>query len=171
MAQKAIARVISDSLFIDLLPLLALYEGSPSLQAVYAVDAEIQKVLSRKVYLPCGGFLIFDTTEAMTVIDVNSGRNNVSGKSADLYRKVNLEAATEIARQIRLRNCSGIILVDFVNLSSEEEQRLLLEHLRKVLSKDPVPTQAVDFTRLGLAEITRKKIYRPFRETLIRKAE
>ena len=148
----------------DLAPLVRVYEGSPSPAAVYAVDAELDRALQRKVYLPCGGYLIIDPTEAMTVIDVNSGKNSLNKTGQEAFLAVNREAAREVCRQIRLRNLSGIIVVDFVNLKREEDRQELGSILAEELRKDPVPAQLVDFTGLYLAEITRKKVYKPLRE-------
>lgn len=99
----------------------------------------------------------YPATEALTVIDVNSGKMAVKSKNSAGAMKVNMEAAQEAAKQIRLRNLSGIIIVDFVNLESKEDTGILLKEFRNFLSKDPIPTTLVDMTMLGLVEITRKK--------------
>lgn len=103
-------------------------------------------------------------TEALTVIDVNSGKMAVKSKNSAGAMKVNMEAAQEAAKQIRLRNLSGIIIVDFVNLESKEDTGILLKEFRNFLSKDPIPTTLVDMTMLGLVEITRKKVRKPLYE-------
>ena len=148
----------------ELLPKCTLYEGSPSLPVVYSVDAELDRALGKRVYLPCGGFLIIEHTEAMTVIDVNSGKNSLKKDEEKLSFQVNREAAAEVCRQMRLRNLSGMILVDFVSMKSEEERKEVFHLLQAGCRKDPVPAKAVDFTRLGLAELTRKKGYKPLAE-------
>ena len=102
--------------------------------------------------------------EALTVIDVNSGKMAVKSKNSAGAMKVNMEAAQEAAKQIRLRNLSGIIIVDFVNLESKEDTGILLKEFRNFLSKDPIPTTLVDMTMLGLVEITRKKVRKPLYE-------
>lgn len=124
----------------------------------------MEKALREFVWLKNGGYLIIQPTEALTVIDVNSGKMAVKSQSGAGALKVNLEAAKEAAKQIRLRNLSGIILVDFVNLESEEDTQLLLKEFRNFLSKDPIPTTLVDMTMLGLVEITRKKVRKPLYE-------
>lgn len=111
-----------------------------------------------------GGYLIIQPTEALTVIDVNSGKMAVKSKNSAGAMKVNMEAAQEAAKQIRLRNLSGIIIVDFVNLESKEDTGILLKEFRNFLSKDPIPTTLVDMTMLGLVEITRKKVRKPLYE-------
>jgi ribonuclease G len=109
---------------------------------------------------------VIQPTEALTVIDVNTGKC-VSKKNDDLAKlKLNLEAAVEVARQIRLRNLSGIILVDFINLESSEMMESLLESLNKELKKDSIATTLVDVTKLQLVEITRKKVRKPLHETI-----
>lgn len=151
------------------LHLLRLYSdpGFP-LTKLYRLEYAVEKALARKVDLKSGGSLIIQPTEALTVIDVNTGRA-ISGKQ-EQYLKLNLEAAKEAARQIRLRNLSGIILIDFINLSSQEERELLLRTMRELTASDPVKTDVIDITRLELMEITRKKIHPPLYET-VRKRE
>lgn len=133
-----------------------------SLSALYSVETHLTEVLSKKVWLPCGGYLIIEPTEAMVVIDVNSGKAESKGrKKQEYYRKVNLEAAKEIARQLRLRNCSGMIMVDFINMEAEEDNKQLLACLDAYLKEDKVYTRLVDMTALGIVEITRKKGSKP----------
>ena len=110
---------------------------------------------------------MIEPTEAMVVIDVNSGKAVHKGRSSqDYYRKVNREAAAEIARQLQLRNYSGMIMVDFINMESEKDQKELLFLLDQLLKKDQVRTRLVDITALGIVEITRKKINRPLFEEM-----
>lgn len=129
------------------------------LSKLYSLESGIAEALSRQVWLKCGGYLVIDHTEAMTVIDVNSGKytpsKNTDKESA--YLTVNKEAATEICRQLRLRNLSGIIVVDFINLNDKKDQEILLTLLKDESAKDPLPVSIVDITALGLVEITRKK--------------
>ena len=142
-------------------------DPSLSLARLYRLDFFLQEALSRKVWLPCGGYLVIEPTEAMVVIDVNSGKAVHKGRSSqDYYRKVNREAAAEIARQLQLRNYSGMIMVDFINMESEKDQKELLFLLDQLLKKDQVRTSLVDMTALGIAEITRKKINRPLFEEM-----
>lgn len=129
-----------------------------SLSALYSVETHLAEALSKKVWLPCGGYLIIEPTEAMTVIDVNSGKAEGKGRNKqEYYRKVNFEAAKEIARQLRLRNYSGMIMVDFINMEAEEDNKRLLGCLDAYLKEDKVYTRLVDMTALGIVEITRKK--------------
>ena len=131
----------------ELLPLYKLY----SLESVFH-DAYCQKV-----WLKSGAYLVIEYTEAMTVIDVNTGKCE-KGKSKDAtFLNINMEAALEIARQLRIRNISGIIIVDFIDMPDEISTKKLLEYTRQIMSDDPVKTTVVDITKLHLMEITRKK--------------
>jgi len=133
----------------------------------YKINHFMDKALHRVVYLNSGASIVIEPTEALTVIDVNSGKA-ISGKklSEETFFAINLEAAKEIAAQIRLRNLSGIILIDFINLSDKEKEEHLKEELRSLFKADSVPTEVVDITKLGLMEITRKKIYKTLAEQL-----
>ena len=135
-----------------------------SLSALYSVKSSVESALSEKVWLKSGAYLIIQPTEALTVIDVNSGKNVAKKDVQENFLRINKEAAIEIAHQIRLRNISGIIIVDFMNLTSQEAEAELLSIFRAELKKDPVPTQLIDITKLGLVEITRKKIRKSLRE-------
>lgn len=142
-------------------------DESLPLAKLYSLETHLKQALSKKVWLPGGGYLIIEPTEAMTVIDVNSGKgSNQKGMAqGQLYLKTNREAAFEIARQLRLRNLSGMIMVDFINMGSAEEDQNLLMYLRECLEKDPVKTRLVDMTALGIVEITRKKESRPLADS------
>ena len=140
-----------------------------SLKNLYSLDTRLANALSKTVYLKSGGTLIIEPTQAMTVIDVNSGKNRSAKRIAghDTYfLKLNMEAACEAARQIRLRNISGIIIIDFINMHSQESRDALGEELRKQLLGDPVRCVFAGFTSLGLAQITREKREPPLREML-----
>lgn len=130
-----------------------------SLRLLYSLERGAEEALDTRVWLKCGGYLIIEPTEAMTVIDVNSGKNEAKKAGEDTYYQVNLEAAGEVARQLRLRNLSGIIIVDFINMAEKERQKELLETLRALTAKDPLHPRVVDMTPLGLVEITRKKTH------------
>ncbi len=134
-----------------------------SLSGLYALESKMETALRPKVWLRSGGYLVIEPTEAMTVIDVNSGKNE-TGAGEDALCRINHEAAEEIALQLRLRNLSGIILVDFINMKEQESRNGLLEHLRELVRGDRVRTEAVDITPLGLAEITRAKKRQPLAE-------
>lgn len=127
-----------------------------SLQNLYGLDEKIKEALSRKVWLKCGGYLVIEPTEALTVIDVNSGKTQNKLSPEEFHHKVNCDAAKEIMRQLRLRNISGIVIVDFLKNSTTYNNQIL-ELLKKEASKDPIQTVVVGTTALGLVEITRKK--------------
>ncbi len=137
------------------------------LWALYHLETALDRALSRQVWLKSGGYLVIEPTEAMTVIDVNTGKNTGKKTAPETYFNTNLEAASEIAAQLRLRNLSGIILVDFIDMETKEQNEELLSGFRKYLALDPVKTILVDMTALGLVEITRKKIKRPLHEQFL----
>lgn len=141
------------------LPFVTLYEddGYP-LSKLYSIETELERALNRKVWLKSGAYLLIEPTEALTVIDVNSGKNTTKKRKNDYFLQVNLEAAREIANQLRLRNISGICVVDFIDLPKEKQPEFIQEFCR-FLKEDPIPAVFVDLTALGLAELTRKKIY------------
>ena len=143
-------------------------DKSFGLDKLYSLKTALDEALGRNVWLKCGGFLIFDKTEAMTVIDVNSGKFTPA-KGTDkesAYMAVNSEAAVEICRQLRLRNISGIIIVDFINLKSDEDKEELLNILRDESSTDTETVMVIDITELGLVELTRKKEFPPLYEQI-----
>ena len=139
-----------------------------SLSALYSIETHLKQALDKKVWLPSGGYLVIEPTEAMVVIDVNSGKgsNEKNAGRKNLYLKINLEAAKEIARQLRLRNYSGMIMVDFINMDAKEDRQKLLTCLEACLKEDSIRTRLVDMTALGIVEITRKKVSRPLMELL-----
>lgn len=136
------------------------------MDAVFEIGKTIEKALQTKVWLKNGAYLIIQPTEALVVIDVNTGKAIKKKDVQKNFLKVNLEAAKEIAVQIRLRNLSGIIIVDFIDMDSEEANKELLDTFRRELGRDSVPTNLVDMTKLGLVEITRKKVRKPFYEQI-----
>ena len=115
-------------------------------------------MLLKRVWLKSGGYLVIEPTEALTVIDVNTGKYDGSKNVEETFALINREAAQETARQIRLRNLSGIILIDFINQKDRQAAKELLEELRSLCKDDPVPVRVVDITALGLVELTRKKV-------------
>ena len=136
---------------------LSYYEGERPLFELYDVEAEIERALSRRVSLKSGGTLVIDQTEALTTIDVNTA-GFVGGRSLDdTIFKTNLEAAQAIARQLRLRNLGGIIVIDFIDMASSEHQTAVLEELRRALARDRTRMTVNGFTALGLVELTRKR--------------
>ncbi|MCL5981582.1 MAG: Rne/Rng family ribonuclease [Firmicutes bacterium] len=136
---------------------VSLYSGREPIFDAFGVDAEIERALSRIVWLDCGGNLVFDHTEALTVIDVNTGKYIGRTSLADTILKTNLEAAAEIMRQIRLRDIGGIIIIDFIDMEKEEHRRLILEKMAKELKDDRTKAHILGLTGLGLVEMTRKK--------------
>ena len=136
----------------------AKHDGNDAFEA-YRVDEQIHKALSRFVWLPSGGSLIFDRTEAMTVIDVNTGKFTGSGGSLEeTVTSNNLEAAEEIVRQIRLRDIGGIIIIDFIDMILPENQDLVLRRLTEALGRDRTRHQVSEVTSLGLVQMTRKRL-------------
>ncbi len=134
------------------------------LHKLYSIEKRIEDVLKERVWLKSGAYLVIQPTEALTVIDVNTGKCIDKKRDDRAYLKINMEAAKEAARQIRLRNLSGIIIIDFINLSEKEFTDELLGFFEKELKKDPITTTLVDITKLHLVEVTRKKIRKPFHE-------
>ena len=138
-----------------------------SMEKVYSLEREMDRALGKRVNLKSGADLVIESTEALHIIDVNSGRSRSSKHKEEALLAVNLEAAREAARQIRLRNLSGIIVIDFINLKEQKNSLRILDELRKAVFQDPVRTQVVDMTKLGLVEMTRQKIEVPLREALM----
>jgi ribonuclease G len=138
-----------------------------SLSSIYGINDKLNDAIRSKVWLKSGGSLIIQPTEALTVIDVNTGKA-IAGKKKvqETFLKVNREAAKEIAKQIRLRNLSGIIIIDFIDMELTKDKELLMEELREYFKKDPIKTTLVDMTALGLVEVTRKKVRKPLHEQL-----
>ncbi len=144
---------------------LELYSDSMvSLPCVYNMEANLSELLGKKVWLKSGAYLVIEQTEAMVVVDVNSGKCTAEKRNKTGFLQVNLEAATEICRQLILRNLSGIIMIDFIDMRSQEEKNQLLEHLRKELRKDRIRSELVEMTKLNLVEVTREKTHRPLAE-------
>ena len=142
-------------------------ENDGKLDAVYDVTKTLEHALMPKVWLKNGGYLIIQPTEALVSVDVNTGK--AISKKRDVQKtflKVNLEAATQIARQLRLRNLSGMILIDFIDMKSPEYNKQLMDRLKSEFAKDPVRTILVDMTKLGLIEVTRKKVRKSLYEQI-----
>ncbi len=148
------------------IPLTLYQDGTFPLISLLNLNREIKRAAAREVYLKSGGFLVIDQTEAMTVIDVNTGRSVSKKSRKEHFLAINREASREIARQLRLRNLSGIILVDYIDLDDKEDQRTLLEEMRLLVREDPIPVQVHDITALNLVEITRKKVEKSLSEQI-----
>lgn len=143
---------------------IPLYTDEYTLTLRYSLASLLEKTLSKRAYLKSGAYLVIEPTEAMTVIDVNSGKS-IKGKNAEeQFLKINIEAVKEIARQLRLRNISGIVMIDFINMKEESHNHELMKNLAEYVRTDPVRTTVVDMTKLGLVELTRQKGKRALHE-------
>ena len=143
----------------DLVERLEKYEGKPDLFSVHRIDEQLAKAMDRKVWLPSGGSLVIDRTEAMTVIDVNTGKFVGSGGNLEeTVTKNNIEAAEEIVRQLRLRDIGGIIVVDFIDMVLESNRDLVVRRLLECLGRDRTKHQVAEVTSLGLVQMTRKRV-------------
>lgn len=141
-----------------------LYSGSDPIFDHYGIELEISRALGRKVWLKSGGYIIVDEAEALVAIDVNTGRYVGRRNLEDTIVKTNLEAVKEIAYQLRLRNCGGIIILDFIDMEKESNREKVLVALKEELTKDRAKTNVLNMSQLGLVEMTRKRT----RESLIR---
>jgi ribonuclease E len=143
----------------DLLSRLHRYTGVSDVFAERRIDEQILKGLDRKVFLPSGGYLVIDRTEAMTVIDVNTGKyTGTGGNLEETVTRNNLEAAEEIVRQLRLRDLGGIVVIDFIDMVLESNRELVLRRLTECLGRDRTKHQVTEITSLGLVQMTRKRI-------------
>ncbi|MBQ7219843.1 MAG: Rne/Rng family ribonuclease [Synergistaceae bacterium] len=149
-------------------PELVLYEGTAPIFEYFGIEAEIQKALDRKVWLRSGAYLVIDQTEALTVIDVNSGKFTSAEDMRQTTLAVNLEAADEIARQIRLRSIGGIVVTDFIDMESGDDRNTLLKHFAEILRPDRLKARVFSITQLGLVELTRKRERPDLRSVLTR---
>ena len=136
------------------------------MEKLYSLDHHLKEALDERVWLKSGGYLVIQPTEALTVIDVNTGKFTAGKKKEAAFLKLNQEAALEAARQIRLRNLSGIVIIDFINMEEKESEVQLLKTLDDALRRDPIRTTLVDMTKLSLVEITRMKKERPLHESV-----
>jgi len=143
-------------------------EEKENLFEATGIEKELEKALKRKVWLKCGGYLVIDQAEALTAIDINTGKYVGSTNLEDTVLKTNLDAAAEIARQLRLRNLGGIIIVDFIDMTREEHRQQVLEKLEEEIKKDKTKTNILGITQLGLVEMTRKKV-RPSLSEILQK--
>ncbi|TDJ48200.1 MAG: ribonuclease G [Gammaproteobacteria bacterium] len=147
----------AESFIADIAPAIELYTGRRPILDLYGIEDEIEKALNRKVALKSGGYLIFDQTEAMTTIDVNTGGYVGYRNLEDTIFRTNLEAAVTIARQLRLRNLGGIIIIDFIDMDEATHRTQVLEALEGALANDYARTQISEHSALGLVEMTRKR--------------
>lgn len=126
---------------------------------MYDTDDQIEKLSTRKIWLKCGGFITIDKTEALTAIDVNSGKFTGKQNLEETVLKVNEEASCEIARQLRLRDIGGIIIIDYIDMQEAKSREQVLQTLKQALKKDRSKTQVIEFTKLNLLEMTRKHMF------------
>ena len=137
------------------------YNGKENIFSHYGIEHDIEKALKKIVWLPSGGYIILEHTEAMTVIDVNSGKYTGKTNFNETAKLINIEAATEIARQLRLRDIGGIIIVDFIEMKNDKDREVVLSTFRSQANKDKAVVVPVGFTQLDLLQITRKKRREP----------
>lgn len=140
-----------------LLKKLKKYFKDEDIFSYYKIDTQIERALDRKVYLESGASIVIEKTEALVSIDVNTGQNTGNKTSQELIFQTNLEACKEIARQIKLRNLAGIIIIDFIDLKKISERKKILEELKRYLKKDKIEINSLDFSHLGLVQFTRKR--------------
>ena len=146
---------------------LRMYDDSSySLWKLYGLETLLDDATRTRVWLKSGGYLVIEPTEALTVVDVNTGKYEGGKNAESTFVKINQEAAVETAKQLRLRNISGIIIIDFIDMKMEADKLDVLSTLNKELKKDPVKATLVDMTKLNLAEVTRKKVKKSLREQL-----
>ena len=134
-------------------------KNTDNLLDMYDTDDQIEKAKARKVWLKCGGFITIDKTEALTAIDVNSGKFTGKQNLEETVLKVNKEASKEIAKQLRLRDIGGIIIIDYIDMQEGESRQEVLETLKEELKNDRSKTQVIEFTKLNLLELTRKHMF------------
>jgi ribonuclease E len=142
----------------EVLPKVRLHEGPlPAFEEFHIVE-QIHKGLDRKVWLPSGGYLVIDRTEAMTVIDVNTGKSVGKSNLEETVVNTNLEAAREVARQLRLRDIGGMIVIDFIDMLLEQNKAKVIDAMKESLAQDKSRSQVFDISPLGLLEVTRKRV-------------
>lgn len=142
-----------------------------NLLTIYKIESQLKKAQERRVWLSSGGTLVIDPCEAMTVIDVNTAKFTGKRELEDTVLRLNLEACGEIARQVRLRNLSGIIIIDMIDMKPPEHRQMVLDALEEAFASDRVKTVIHGLTSLGLVEMTRKRSRPPLREMLAKQEE
>jgi len=156
-AERDLARASLEKVDPSLVSRIEVHEGERPLFATHGLDDEILHALRPRVWLPAGGYLIIEQTEALVSIDVNTGRTVGGDCQEETSLATNLEAAAEVARQLRLRDMGGIVVVDFVDMESEEHRRQLVDATTAALLDDPARTKIVDLSDIGLMQLTRKR--------------
>lgn len=164
-------KAIAKNYFSNYSDKVKLYQGELNIFEEYEIETQIEKILNKKVWLKSGGFIVIEETEACVVIDVNTGKHTAKKNKDDIILKNNKEAAKEISRQLRLRNLSGIIIVDFIDMKSESDKQILMSYLHKVFKEDRLGINIVGITDLGLVQLTRKKTRKPLSQYLLSECE
>jgi ribonuclease E len=142
----------------DLEPKIHLYQGRLPVFEEYRVVEQIHKALDKKVWLPSGGYLFIERTEAMTIVDVNTGKSVGKTNLEATVANTNLEAATEVARQLRLRDIGGIIVIDFIDMLLEKNKKQVEDTMKEALAVDKTRSQVFEIGPLGLMQVTRKRV-------------
>lgn len=163
-AEFAEIKEFVNTYFPKLIDMIELYEGEEPLFDAYGIEVDVSKALGRKVWLKSGGYIVIDQTEAMTVIDVNTGKFVGKEDLEDTILKTNLEAVKEIAYQIRLRNLGGIIIIDFIDMELPENRQRVFQAFTEAMAKDRVKSTISQISELGLIQMTRKRV----RESVVR---
>ena len=163
---KNILKFLNTLSLSNLEPRVSLYNEEKPIFEKYGIEKEINKALQKKVWLKCGGYLIFDQAEALTVIDVNTGKFVGKKNMRKTILKTNLQAAEELGLQLRLRDIGGIIIVDFIDMENQEDREKLIKKLEDSLKKDKTKTNIIQNTELGLVELTRKRSRRDLENML-----
>ena len=156
----------TQSMMPELATRVKLWDRESSLFVALGIEPEISGLMNKKVWLNCGGYLVIEETEALTAIDVNTGRYLGSRNLEETVVVTNLEAATEIARQLRLRDLGGIVIIDFIDMQRPENRQLVLEKLQECLKRDRSKTHVLEITRLGLVQMTRKRVRKSLYKSL-----
>jgi ribonuclease G len=138
---------------------ITFYQGQTALFEHYGIQKQIDNAFYRQVWLPCGGYIVIDQTEALVSIDVNTGRNKGSKDVDKLILETNLEAAQEVARQLRLRNMGGLIVVDFIDMKHRKDQQAVYKAMLDHLKRDKAKTQVLPISQFGLMEMTRQRLH------------
>jgi len=146
---------------------IRLWNNEEPLYSAYNVEAQIKKALQRRVWLPCGAYITIDPTEACIFIDVNSGKYSGKKNYDESVLKINQEAATCITQQITLRNLSGMVIVDFINMPNAADAATVISQFRKLLNNCRIPTEVIGMTSLGLVQLTRRKGREPLHRLLL----
>ncbi len=146
---------------------LKLYEGDAPIFEYYDIERQIENSFRRKVWLKSGGYLVFDETEAMVAIDINTGRFKGGKTQDESILMVNLEAADEIARQLRMRNIGGLVVIDFIDMKSRKDQAQVYRKMKECLRKDKARTNVLQISPLGLLEMTRQRTDESIRDTAL----